>query len=159
MKTDDELVNSPFSTILSNNFEWTFDMTIVLCWNICIVLIKWWKKKSENYLPTQYKLEKKSTSIASCFPKYLGNPYDYEETTNFIQVLILSILSLFGVINVFGFSVFETFEFSLFKFLSNIISRVHILLSLYWQKYIDGIAFCFLHWICFFCSYYLCDFM
>ena len=34
----------------------------------------------------KYKLEKKSTSIASCFPKFLGNPYDYEETTNFIQV-------------------------------------------------------------------------
>ena len=100
-------------------------------------------------------MEKKSTSIASCFPKYLGNPYDYEETTNFIQVLIPSILLLFGVINVFKFSVFETFEFSLFKFFSNFISRV------FYCHYTDKII---LMWLLFalnlfFCSYYLCDFM
>ena len=34
------------------------------------------------------KLEKQNTSIASCFPKFCGNEYDYEETTNFIQVLL-----------------------------------------------------------------------
>ena len=122
--------------------------------NICIILIKWWKKYifSEKYLPAQYKLEKKSTSIASCFPKYLGNPYDYEETTNFIQVLILSILSLFGVINVFAFSVFEIFEFSLFKFFSNFIVTTYTdKIILMWLLFALKMGF--------FCSYYLCDFM
>ena len=124
-KTYHELVNFHFSTILSNNLNKNST------WQLCCVemSVVFWlngEKKifSEKYLPAQYKLEKKSTSIASCFPKYLGNPYDYEETTNFIQVLILSILLLFGVINVFAFSVFEIFEFSLFKFFSNFISRV-----------------------------------
>ena len=32
------------------------------------------------------KLMKKSTSITVCFPNYKGNPYDYEETTAYIQV-------------------------------------------------------------------------
>ena len=118
--------------------------------NICIILIKWWKKYifSEKYLPAQYKLEKKSTSIASCFPKYLGNPYDYEETTNFIQVLILSILSLFGVINVFAFSVFEIFEFSLFKFFSNFIVTTYTdKIILMWLLFELKMGF--------FCSYYV----
>ena len=35
-----------------------------------------------------YKLKKRSTSILSPFPHYKGDPYDYEETTNFIQVAI-----------------------------------------------------------------------
>ena len=98
----------------------------MLCRNICNFWLNGEKREifSEKYLPAQYKLEKKSTSIASCFPKYLGNPYDYEETTNFIQVLILSFLLLFDVITVFVFSVFETFEFPLCDFFRNLISPV-----------------------------------
>ena len=33
------------------------------------------------------KLKKRNTSIVSPFPHYKGDPYDYEETTNFIQVM------------------------------------------------------------------------
>ncbi len=32
------------------------------------------------------KLQRKTTSIAECFPDYDGEPYDYEATTTFLQV-------------------------------------------------------------------------
>ena len=132
----------------------------MLCRNICNFWLNGEKREifSEKYLPAQYKLEKKSTSIASCFPKYLGNPYDYEETTNFIQVLTLSILLLFGVIHncVCFFCFWNLWIFIMWFFQKSYFSS--ILLSLYWQIYIDNCldVIVFLHRICVFVfvSYY-----
>lgn len=35
------------------------------------------------------KLKKRATSVSECFPEFTGNPYDYEETTAFIQDIFI----------------------------------------------------------------------